>query len=100
MDVFDKLSNCTGFEWDENNATKNWFTHKVSPFECEQVFFNQPVVVNDDEKHSAKESRYYVLGQTDAGRLLYIVFTIRRNVIRVISARDMSRRERKVYKSL
>jgi len=100
MDVFEKLLNCSGFEWDKNNAAKNWFAHKVSPFECEQVFFNEPVVVKDDEKHSAEEMRYYILGQTDEKRLLYIVFTIRKNLIRVISARDMSRKERKVYKSL
>jgi uncharacterized DUF497 family protein len=93
----DLLFDCTGFEWDEDNARKNWLKHRVTPSECEQTFFNQPLVTGTDEKHSSVERRRYALGQTDAGRLLFIVFTIRNKLIRVISARDMSRKERKVY---
>jgi uncharacterized DUF497 family protein len=100
MDTLEKLLNCSGFEWDQNNIEKNWVQHKVGPFECEQVFFNRPFVVQDDPTHSQKEPRYYVLGQTDKKRLLFVVFTIRNNLIRVISARDMSKKERKVYRSL
>ncbi len=100
MDALEKLSNCTGFEWDQNNIEKIWAKHKVNPFECEQVFFNEPLVVQDDTKHSQKELRYYVLGQTDEKRLLFVVFTTRKNSIRVISARDMSKKEKKVYKTL
>ncbi len=96
----EKLLNCTGFDWDQDNIEKNWLKHKVSLFECEQVFFNQPLVVQDDLKHSQKETRYYVLGQTDSNRLLFIVFAIRKNLIRVISARDMSKKERQVYRTL
>lgn len=96
-DAWEELARCTGFQWDEANATKNWERHQVSQGQCEQVFFNHPFVVAFDERHSQDEPRYYGLGQTDAGRHAFIVFTIRGDLIRVISARDMSRRERKVY---
>ena len=88
---------CDGFEWDEGNSDKNWVLHQVSKAECEEVFFNVPLLVADDTKHSKTEKRYYVLGQTDRGRLLFIAFTIRQNLIRVISARDMNQRETKRY---
>ena len=91
------LYECVGFDWNEANTTKNWIKHKVTPSECEQVFFNQPFVVRGDLKHSGNEKRYYVLGQTDLKRTLFIAFTVRNKLIRVISARDMSRKERKVY---
>jgi len=86
-----------GFEWDEGNLLKNWEKHRVSASECEQVFFNRPLVTDQDEAHSKHESRYYALGVTDAGRCLFVVFAVRDGKIRVISARDMSRRERKVF---
>jgi uncharacterized DUF497 family protein len=92
-----ELSNCTGFQWDEHNADKIWDKHSVTRTECEQLFFNQPLIVADDTKHSKKEKRYYVLGQTGTGRRLYLIFTTRKLVVRVISARDMSRKERRVY---
>jgi len=69
----------------------------ISNLECEQVFFNQPLITHQDEKHSIIEPRYYALGQTDTYRKLFIVFTIRNSLLRVISARDMNRRERKEY---
>jgi len=86
-----------GFDWDGGNADKNWESHKVSLREAEQVFFNHPLIVADDVKHSGTERRYFVLGQTDDNRPLFVAFTLRGDRIRVISARDMSRRERKVY---
>lgn len=91
------LSECSGFDWDKGNFQKNWIKHSVSALECEQIFFNQPLIVQNDMKHSGNEYRFFVLGKTDFKRLLFISFTIRNNVIRVISARDMSRKERKVY---
>jgi len=94
-----ELNKCTGFDWDAGNFLKNWEKHGVSAPECEQVFFNHPLVARD-EKHSAQEERYYALGHTDAGRLLFVVFTIRNNLIRVISARNMSKKERELYKAL
>lgn len=93
------VAKCEGFQWDEGNLLKNWEKHEVTASECEQLFFNQPLVVAEDEKHSIKEARLFALGQTDAGRLLFIVFAVRKNRIRVISARDMNRKERKVYES-
>jgi len=91
------LLNCVGFDWVKENAEKNWFYHQVTKNESEQVFFNEPIIVADDTKHSGYEKRWYVLGRTDAGRLLLIAFTVRKNLIRVISARDMNKNEREVY---
>ncbi len=85
------------FEWDKGNITKNWEKHRVTHFECEEVFFNEPLVVKEDTGHSGTENRQYVLGKTDNARLLFIVFTIRGRKIRVISARDMSIKERRAY---
>ncbi|HDZ02127.1 MAG TPA: BrnT family toxin [Nitrospirae bacterium] len=99
MADYNDLLNCTGFEWDNNNADKIWNKHHVAPSECEQIFFNLPLIIADDEKHSKKEKRYYAIGRTDINRLLFIAFTVRRDRIRVISARDMSRKERKVYQA-
>lgn len=98
-DKFDILLRCTSFEWDKHNSEKNWLKHRVSASECEEVFFNRPLVVGDDTKHLQSECRFYSLGHTDAGRLLFVVFTVRSDRIRVISARDMNRKERKGYKS-
>ena len=99
MGVFDLLAKCTGFEWDEHNAEKNRQKHRVSPAECEQIFFNRLLAVADDVRHSERENRFYALGHTDAGRTLFVVFTVRKDHIRVISARDMNRKERKVYQA-
>ncbi|HEX9757095.1 MAG TPA: BrnT family toxin [Nitrospiria bacterium] len=99
MDHFDVLSKCIGFEWDKHNSEKIWQKHRVTPSECEEGFFNRPLIVKDDTKHSEKESRYYSLGHSDSGRLLFNVFTVRRDKIRVISARNVNHKERKVYKS-
>jgi len=93
----DPLAACTGFDWDKANAEKIWARHQVSPGECEEAFFNEPFLVARDEKHTQREARYYALGQTEAGRKLFLVFTIRGQLVRVISARDMSRRERREY---
>ena len=86
-----------GFEWDDNNRRKNWDKHQVSTGECEEVFFNLPLLLSADPAHSQREPRSFILGQTDTGRLLFIAFTIRGDRIRVISARDMSRKERAIY---
>jgi uncharacterized DUF497 family protein len=91
------LSSVTGFEWDEGNRDKNWINHQVSNTECEEVFFNLPLLLRPDLTHSTTEVRYFVLGQTNMGRNLFIVFTIRNDKIRIISARDMSKKERTAY---
>lgn len=91
------LGQCSGFQWDKGNSEKNWLRHQVTKNECEQVFFNKPVIVADDEKYSNLEKRWYVLGRTDSMKLLFVVFTIRENLIRVISGRNMNKKERKIY---
>jgi uncharacterized DUF497 family protein len=99
MDLIDQISNCVGFDWDVGNILKNWEKHQVSASECEQIFFNKPLVAAPDVKHSKSEDRYYALGHTDVGRLLFVVFTLREDLIRVISARDMTRKEKKEYEA-
>lgn len=93
----DDLAQCRGFQWDEGNAENNSVKHHVSRGETEQVFFNRPLVVIEGEQRTESTWRCYALGHTDARRLLFIVFTIRDDLIRVISARPMSRRERRIY---
>jgi len=93
----DRLRECTGFEWDDGNRTKNWEQHDVSEAECEQAFFNRPLIARRDTRHSETEARFYVLGRTDAGRLLFVAFTIRQDRVRIISARDMTPAERQRY---
>ena len=92
-----KILRYTGFDWDKGNLDKNWLKHKVSNAECEEVFFNQPLLIIKDEKHSQKEKRCHALGKTESGRLLFMSFTIRNNTIRIISARDMSKKEQEQY---
>ena len=86
-----------GFEWDDGNRDKNQLKHGVAWWECEELFFNQPLYVLPDAKHSAAEPRFYALGITRLDRPLFVVFTRRKNKIRVISAREMSKKERKVF---
>ncbi len=91
---------CAGFDWDDGNAGKNWEKHGVADFECEEVFFNQPFVVRHDPGHSSgAERRWRALGRTDRGRYLLVAFTMRGDLIRVISARLMTQRERRFYAS-
>ena len=92
-----KLSQIIGFDWDNYNIDKNWLKHRVLPEECEQVFFNKPIFIYPDFKHSQKETRFHALGKTHINRTLFIVFTVRRKKIRIISARDMNNKERKKY---
>ncbi len=91
------FESCEGFDWDEANSEKNWLKHKVSKTESEQVFFNCPLIVTDDEKHSESEKRWFLIGKTDMDRKLFVVFTVRKNLVRVISARNMSKKERELY---
>ena len=91
------INSCIGFQWDKGNSEKNWEKHKVTKNACEQVFFNLPLLVEQATEHSAIEKRWFILGQTDARRLLFIVFTIRDQLVRVISARDMNKREKEIY---
>jgi uncharacterized protein len=91
------IENCKGFEWDDGNSNKNWYLHGVTDGECEDVFFNLPLIVASDKKKSLRENRFFALGRTDANRRLFISFTVRNDLIRVISARDMTKREERKY---
>jgi len=94
------LDRITGFDWDKGNARKNE-KHGVSMAEAEQVFFNQPLLLLEDGVHSQSEPRLHALGKTDAGRTSHITFALRRSgaLVRVISARDMHRKERAFYEN-
>lgn len=89
----------TGFDWDEGNSRKNAEKHGVSQSEAEAIFFNEPLLLLEDARHSQTEARYHALGETDDARLLHVTFTLRQGgtLIRVISARDMHRKERAIY---
>jgi len=93
------LDQITGFDWDDGNSRKSADKHDVSQAEAEGVFFNDPLIIVEDAKHSETEPRFNALGKTAQNRLLHITFTFRRNgtLIRVISARDMPRKEKKAY---
>ena len=93
------LTGIVGFQWDEGNARKSEDRHGVSQPEAEQVFANEPLLIVPDPQHSQSEQRYNALGRSRLGRLLHVTFTLRQKdtAIRVISARDMSRRERDQY---
>ena len=93
------LNEIIGFDWDSGNSRKSVKKHDVSQAEAEQLFFNVPLLLVSDSKHSQDEARYHALGKTDTARQLHVSFTLRRRgtLIRVISARDMHRKERKIY---
>jgi uncharacterized DUF497 family protein len=97
MDVHAKLESCQGFQWDKGNSLKSWLKHRVTEGEAEQVFFHEPLLLLVDDKHSQVETRFRAMGYTDKNRCLYIVFMVRDNLIRVISARNMNKRERVIY---
>ena len=93
------LNKIIGFNWDAGNERKSVDKHSVDKYEAEQVFFNKPLLIVEDWKHSDDEARFHALGQNNQHRLLHITFTLRSNdtLIRIISARDMHRKERKIY---
>lgn len=88
-----------GFEWDVGNRRKSQDKHGVSQVEAEEIFFNAPLLISMDGKHSQNESRFLALGKTNKARVLTVIFTLRQGgtLIRVISARDQHRKERVLY---
>ena len=94
------LSKAEGFDWDSGNVNKNRLKHDVDTSECEEVFFNEPIIILDDTKHSSeKEKRYRVIGITTDGRRLALAITLRNNKIRVIMARNQSQKERELFEA-
>lgn len=94
------LSDLVEFEWDSGNSDKNYKKHDVSIKEAEETFHNQPKYIFLDEKHSGSEKRYAMYGKTNTGRFLSLVFTIRRSIVRIITIRSMSRKERRAYEKI
>ncbi len=90
------LYNCEGFDWDDGNSGKNWHLHRVTDGECEEIFFNVPLIVASDFRE-CDEKRFFALGRTEEDRRVFVAFTIRDRLIRVISARDMTASERRRY---
>ena len=91
------LSQPYEFDWDKGNLGKNFKKHGVTDSECEEVFFDERKVQSKDILHSGEEERFILLGKTKESRLLFVVYTLRDNRIRVISARNVNKKERKLY---
>ena len=96
-DILARVRRCRGFEWDEGNSEKNLIKHGVTVAECEGVFEMDPLFVKHDLAHSQQEERFCMGGTTREGRLLVVFFTLRDNLVRIISARDMNSKERRNY---
>ena len=92
-----EIDTVVGFDWDEGNKYKNEKKHGLKWQLIEELFFNEPLLIFEDEKHSEKECRCFALGYTDDDDYLFVVFTKRDNKIRVISARKMNKKERSIY---
>lgn len=92
------LNKLTGFEWDKWNIDKSYKKHGISPSETEEVFLDENVKIEEDIKHAQQVERYIAIGKTEEDRILFVVFTIRGEKIRVISARLANKKEREVYK--
>ena len=99
MELFD-VSQIEGFDWDEGNLSKNEKKHGITWKECEEIFKNKPLAILPDHEHSHKEERYEVFGKTDKDKELALIITLRRNLIRIISARAQNKWERKKYQSI
>ena len=93
----DVFGSFLGFQWDRGNSNKNLVKHNVQNWECEQVFFNTPLLILEDLEHSIAEKRWAGFGKTDSGRLLVVILTKRGNLVRIVSARDMNNKERNFY---
>ena len=93
------LIHCTGFDWDDDNAIKNWDLHQVTPEEAEELFLNHALIGRSDIGHSEERNAVFCFGSIEQGRLLFAAFTIRKVLIRVISVRDVNRKEGAYYES-
>ena len=98
MYIVEEYDSFAGVDWDDSNRNKN-LKHNVQNRECEQVFFNNPIIILNDPKHSITEDRFAAFGKTDRGRRLVVIYTKRGSKIRVISARGMNRKEKQFYEN-
>lgn len=87
------------FEWDKGNIDKNYAKHGVTPKETEEIFLDENLKVKKDVPHSQTENRFIAIGKNSSGKVLFVVFTIRRNLIRVISSRLTNKKDRKYYEA-
>lgn len=87
------------FEWDSGNTQKNFSKHGVENDESESVFLDKNSVLAEDLKHSDREERYQLFGKSNKDRLLTVIFTIRKQYVRIISARQMNTKERRFYEN-
>lgn len=94
------LTKITGFEWDKGNIDKSYQKHGITPNEAEEVFLDKNVGIEKDIKHQEKEARYIAIGMTLNEKLLFVVFTMRDSMIRVVSARKASKKERRLYEKV
>ena len=85
------------FEWDPKKAAKNSRRHRVSFNEAATVFGDSLGTTVPDPDHSLVEDRYITIGMSDRGRLVMVAHTERGERIRIISARELTRAERKAY---
>ena len=88
-----------GFEWDKGNTDKSFLKHGVSCEEAEQIFGLDPFIFEDSKHSTLQEKRFIALGETISSKLLFIAFTLRKNLLRIISARPMSQKERTWYEN-
>ena len=96
--VVDALPEILEFEWDEGNEQKNWIKHEVKAEEAEEPFFTEERLIAEDKPHSTRqETRFILIGTSRKGRILFIVFTLRKEKIRIISARDADKKEVLLY---
>lgn len=91
------LSKIVGFEWDKGNIEKSYKKHSISPSEAEEIFLDEDILILEDTKHSKQEARFEAIGKIIEGRILFLAFTIRRDKIRIISARTANKKERRGY---
>jgi len=91
------LKKITGFEWDQGNVDKSYLKHGITPNEAEEVFLDEDILLLKDIKHSQQEGRFKAIGKIARGSILFLAFTVRRNKIRIISARDANKKERRLY---
>lgn len=94
------LSKITGFEWDKGNIDKSYLKHGITPNEAEEAFSDEKQLIFEDNKHSQIEKRFKIIGKSIQKKVLFISFTIRRNKVRIISARKASVRERRLYEKI
>lgn len=86
-----------GFEWDEGNVDKSYKKHGITPNETEEVFLDKDILLLEDIKHSKQEERYVAIGKIIKGDILFVAFTVRKDNIRIISARKVNKKERRLY---